>query len=181
MKSLALILLLAAGCVRNLELQVYGPAPDFMLTERSSRAVTRQDLDGQVWIADFIFTQCGGICPLMTKEMRKLQDQLPAEIRLVSFSVDPTHDTPEVLRAYADENGADRDRWLFLTGERDVMYRISKDGFKLAVDDTQGTPAEPITHSTRFVLVDRQGRIRGYYGMEDKDAMARLMADAKQL
>lgn len=178
---LLLLFSLGFGCAKEPALPTYGAVPDFSLTERSNRTVTRQDLDGKVWIADFIFTRCGGTCPIMTGAMRKLQDQLPAEIQLVSFSVDPSHDSPEVLSEYANRNNADATRWWFLTGDRDAMYRISKEGFKLAVDDTMGTALEPITHSTRFALVDRDGRIRGYYGMEDADAMIRIVADAGKL
>jgi protein SCO1/2 len=176
---IALLLVLAA-CAKK-DLPIMSSVPDFKLTERSAREVRRDELAGKVWVADFIFTQCAGTCPLMTVNMKKLQDALPAEIQLVSFSVDPAHDTPEVLKAYADNNGADAKRWLFLTGDKDAMYKLSIDGFKLALDATGGTSAEPIVHSTRFVLVDRQGRIRGYYGMEDADAMERLKTDAKGL
>ena len=179
-RSLILLLLVFAGCAKR-DLPVMGSVPDFKLTERSSREVGREELAGKVWIADFIFTQCAGTCPLMTVNMKKLQDSLPAEIQFVSFSVDPAHDTPEVLKEYADRNGADPKRWLFLTGDTDAMYKLSIDGFKLAVDATGGTPAEPIVHSTRFVLVDQQGRIRGYYGMDDADAMSQLTKDAKGL
>ncbi len=180
-RFLPLCLILFAGCAKEPELSKYGQSPQFSLTERSSRTVESKELQGNIWVADFIFTRCGGTCPLMTAQMRKLQDQLPTEIRLVSFSVDPTYDTPPVLSEYANQHGADPNRWWFLTGQRDEMYRISKDGFKLAVDDTQGTPSEPITHSTRFALVDRAGTIRGYYGMEDEGAMSRLIEDAKKL
>ena len=176
-----LFIFLLASCATEPDLTVYGTAPEFSLTERSNRTVTRQELAGKVWIADFIFTNCGGVCPLMTAQMRKLQDQLPTDIHFVSFSVDPANDTPEILADYAARNGADPNRWLFLTGDRDTMFKVSKEGFKLAVDDTMGTEQEPITHSTRFVLVDRQGQIRGYYGMEDADAMSRLIADARKL
>ena len=77
--------------------------------------------------------------------------------------------------------GADPTRWIFLTGDRDVIYRLSIEGFKLAVSDTGGSEVEPITHSTRFALVDQEGRIRGYYGMDDPEAMAQLAVDAQQL
>jgi protein SCO1/2 len=113
--------------------------------------------------------------------MARLQSRLPEEIRLVSFSVDPEHDTPEVLSEYANRYNADSERWLFLTGTMDAIEKLSVGGFKLALDPTAGTEAEPITHSSRFVLVDREGRIRGYYGNEDPDALDRLISDAKRL
>ena len=173
-------LLLLVACSKQAELPVFNTVPDFTLIERSLREVSRQDLAGEVWIADFIFTHCAGTCPLMTAKMRKLQDTLPAEIQLVSFSVDPVQDTPEVLKEYAQRYGADPKRWLFLTGNKDAIYKLSIEGFKLGLDDS-GSAAEPITHSTRFALVDRQGRIRGYYGMNDETALVRLAKDVKAL
>jgi len=117
----------------------------------------------------------------MTDEMRKLADALPMEIRLVSFTVDPTRDTPRVLAAYAAEHGATSDRWLFLTGDRQALYDLCIKGFKLPLDTEGGTPAEPIAHSTRFVLVDKQGAIRGYYSGIERDELKRLATDAKRL
>jgi protein SCO1 len=155
--------------------------PEFTLTERSSREVKNQELAGKIWIADFVYTSCGGICPIMSEKMRKLQDRLPPEIQLVSFSVDPETDTPAVLTEYAKRYGADPNRWLFLTGNKESLYKLSKDGFKLAVQDTDGTQAEPITHSSRFALVDRQGRIRGYYSMDEESELAHIISDAKTL
>jgi len=93
---------------------------------------------------------------MMSEEMRKLQDVLPPEIRMVSFTVDPSRDTAEVLAKYAQKFGADENRWWFLTGERQALYDLSIKGFKLALEDTGGTRTEPITHSTRFALVDRR-------------------------
>jgi protein SCO1/2 len=159
----------------------YGMVPDFDLVERSNRKVTRQDLTGKVWVADFIFTTCGGICPVMTSNMKKLQDKLFADIRLVSFTVDPTKDTPEVLTEYANRYGADKDRWLFLTGDPESIQKLSVGGFKLAMDPTGGTEVEPIVHSSRFVLIDREGFIRGYYGTEELTDLDRLIEDANNL
>jgi cytochrome oxidase Cu insertion factor (SCO1/SenC/PrrC family) len=174
------LILLTFGCSAP-ALPDYFSVPDFKLTERSGRTIFHKDFAGSVWVADFIFTKCAGICPAMSANMRKLQDRLPAEVRLVSFTVDPHNDTPEVLSKYAKRYGADRDRWLFLTGEPQALEQLSVGGFKLALDPTQGSEAEPITHSSRFVLVDRQGRIRGYYGMDEPEALDRLVADVLKL
>jgi len=181
MKRAILFLLFLTGCARKTELPVMNTVPDFTFIERSSREVKSQELAGKVWVADFVFTNCGGFCPLMTEKMRKVQDLLPAQVQLVSFSVDPDRDTPEVLAAYAKKYGADPNRWLFLTGNKDALYKLSKDGFKLAIDDTAGTEAEPITHSVRFALVDQQGRIRGYYSMDEEAELSRLVREAKSL
>ena len=159
----------------------YFAVADFSLTERSGKTITLRDLAGKVWVADFIFTNCGGTCPVMTEKMRTLQDVLPSGITLVSFTVDPSRDTVEILSGYARKYGADENRWLFLTGNKQALYDLSVKGFKLALDDTSGTVAEPITHSTRFVLVDQKGMIRGYYsGTEDED-LKRLSSEAKKL
>ena len=182
MKALVIVALsILAGCARQEPLPVYGQIPGFELVAETGQPFNRQALDGKVWVADFIFTNCGGTCPLMTDKMRKLQDALPAEVHLVSFTVDPTRDTPKVLAAYAEEHGASRDRWLFLTGEKQAMYDICVTGFKLPLDTEGGTPAEPIAHSTRFVLVDKHGDIRGYYSGTEEDELRRLSADAKKL
>src|SRR5437016_6368907 len=184
MKRLVWILALfplLAGCDPAPDPPELYPLPDFALTDQMGKTTTLHDLAGRVWVADFIFTNCGGTCPLMTDKMRKLQDALPAEVHLVSFTVDPTRDTPKVLAAYAEEHGASRDRWLFLTGEKQAMYDICVTGFKLPLDTEGGTPAEPIAHSTRFVLVDKHGDIRGYYSGTEEDELRRLSADAKKL
>lgn len=180
-RLLVLFALLLTGCAESREILTYSAVPDFSLTERSNRPITRKDLDGKVWVANFIFTNCGGICPTMSSNMERLQERLPKEVLLVSFSVDPTNDTPEVLTKYAKRYNADPERWLFLTGDADALQKLSLDGFKLALDTTSGTEVEPITHSSRFALVDRQGNIRGYYGMEDADALDRIVADVKHL
>jgi cytochrome oxidase Cu insertion factor (SCO1/SenC/PrrC family) len=159
----------------------YGRIPDFTLVQSDGQTVQRGRLLGKLWVADFIFTSCAGTCPLMSGQMRKLQDSLPAEVQLVSITVDPSRDSPEVLARYARQLGADRNRWLFLTGQPAEIRRLCLEGFKLALYEGAGSAAEPITHSSRFVLVDRAGTIRGYYsGTEDAD-FARLAGDVKNL
>ncbi len=162
---------------------VFDPVPAFSLTNRDGRTVRLPDLQGKPWIADFIFTRCPASCPLMTARMAKLNRELPRDldVRLVSFSVDPEHDTPQVLERYAESYKAPA-RWLFLTGGKDEIYKLSRQGFKLGIDipppPPTGAPTpEPILHSTRFVLVDGQGRIRGYYDGFDEDSMKKLVRD----
>jgi len=186
MKPLALAVLLsallaAAGCKREPELTRYFSLPDFSLTDQSDRTITLADLKGRVWIADFIFTNCAGTCPTMTEKMRKIQDLVPPEVRMVSITVDPARDTPKALAAYAAEHGANADRWLFLTGDKQSLYDLCIKGFKLPLDDTGGTPAEPIAHSTRFVLVDKNGEVRGFYSGTEDEAVNQIAADAKKL
>lgn len=155
--------------------------PDFSLVDRTGETLSRADLEGHVWLADFIFTSCGGACPTMTAQMSELQDTLPEEIRLVSFTVDPTTDTPMVLANYADRYQAQDGRWFFLTGPKDAIYTLAREGFLLTVDDTIGTEIEPIAHSTRFVLVDKTGNIRAYYDGTDPDEVAKIELDAHLL
>lgn len=161
-----------------------GQVPGFALTNRDGRVVRRADLDGRPWIADFIFTRCPASCPMMSARMARLNRDLPADlpVRLVSISVDPTHDTPEVLQRYAESFQA-TDRWLFLTGTREDIRRLCVEGFKLGLDMTPapGMGPEPILHSTRFVLVDGQGAIRGYYEAFDEESTAKLRRDLEGL
>lgn len=177
---IALLLAALGGC-RAPVLPVLGTVPSFALTERSGRALRAEDLAGRVWIADFVFTRCPDVCPALTRRMARLQGLADGAdgVRLVSFSVDPSHDTPEVLRVYAAHAGA-RDDWLFVTGPREAMAALLRDGFRVAFAD-DGPAAAPITHSDRFVLVDRQLRIRGYYHGGDADDVERLADDAAAL
>lgn len=160
---------------------VYGLVPAFSLTDQHARPLTTADLAGRVWIADFIFTSCAGQCLLMSDQMANLQRTFRHEegIRFVSFSIDPDHDTPAALAAYAQQYGADS-RWRLVTGDRAAITALCRDGFHLAVG--AGTSArEPIAHSVRLILVDRAGRIRGYYDATQAGAMARLRHDARQI
>ena len=165
---------------------VLGQVPEFTLVNRDGRKVTRADLAGSPWIADFVFTRCPASCPMMTVRMARLDRELPrgSAVRLVSFSVDPEHDTPEVLERYAESYKAPA-RWLFLTGDGAQIYRLSREGFKLGVDASPqasgAATAEPILHSTRFVLVDGEGRIRGYYDAFDAESMKGLMRDLEAI
>jgi protein SCO1/2 len=164
--------------------QVLGSVPAFSLTERSGRTVTREDLAGRVWVAGFVFTRCGGVCPLMTARMKELRAAFPG-LTLVSFTVDPEHDTPEALREYATRNGIG-DGWLWLTGEQSRMHAIAREGFHLAA--SAATPEEqqqggdgPFLHSSRLVLVDGRARIRGYYDSGEAEALAALRRDLAAL
>lgn len=162
----------------------FGAVPDFRLTDTDGRTVTRRDLLGAPWIADFIFTRCAGTCPVMSLKMQTLDGDLPPEIDLVSVTVDPEHDTPDVLVDYAERFEAS-DRWHFLTGTPEDVVSLSRDGFHLGVDlsppPDQVNPDEPIVHSTRFVLVDAQGHIRGYYNMLMSGELERLVGDLESL
>lgn len=164
------------------DLADFGPVPTARLTERSGSALALSDLKGRVWVANFIFTRCGGSCLVMSSKMQELQDSLArrGNVMLVSFTVDPEFDTPQRLGAYAEGYRAKQDKWLFLTGGKDQMQDLARNGFHLGVQEG-GDSAEPIIHSKRFVLVDVEGRIRGYYNSEEKDAQQRLLRDVATL
>jgi protein SCO1/2 len=160
-----------------------GAVPDFTLTERSGEKVPLSDLKGKVWIADFIFTNCAGSCPIMSSTMTNFQEQLKdvKNILLVTFTVDPERDTPEVLMAYAELYRAAPSRWLFLTGEKQKIAYLTREGFRLALATDSASASEPIIHSTMFVLVDREGVIRGYYDSTDEKILTKLINDARRL
>jgi cytochrome oxidase Cu insertion factor (SCO1/SenC/PrrC family) len=166
-------------------LPVLSTLPAFALTDRSGATVTPATLAGRPWIADLVFTRCQLSCPRMTARMASLGPRLPAGVRRVSVSVDPQHDTPAVLGDYAKLHRAEATDWLFLTGEEAEMRRLAVDGFKLGVapaDPRDPRAAqEPVTHSTRFVLVDGHGRVRGYYDAFDDGALGNLVRDAARL
>jgi protein SCO1/2 len=151
------------------------------LVNQDAQPFGSKQLAGKVWIADFIFTTCRGPCPIISTRMSELQKPLAkSDIRLVSFTVDPEKDTPEVLRAYADKLRKEPLRWDFLTGPLAAITSLSRDGFKLAIAAGEEPGTGPV-HSTRFVLVDRTGTIRGYYDALAADGVTKLLADANHL
>ena len=178
---LAVCAMAAPAYAKEADLPQLGQVPDFALTDQGGNAVTRADLDGAPWVADFIFTRCAGQCPMMSQRMGALQEALKnADVRLVTFTVDPEHDTPNILASYAMHYGAVPGRWRFLTGSREAIWRLARDGFRVGVEDN-GTVEEPIAHSIRLILVDRRGFIRGYYDATDDAALKRVARDARRL
>jgi protein SCO1/2 len=180
MRLFAVFVLALAGitaCARHPALDVFGSIPQFDLVAQDGQPFHSQVLSGKIWVADFIYTTCPGPCPRMTSQMREVQDaiaQIPG-VRLVSFTIDPANDTPLVLAAYAKTHGASPAMWYFLTGPMPTLQMLDRDAFKLG--DIDGT----LVHSTRFVLVDRQGRIRGYYDTSDAAAISKVIADIRAL
>jgi protein SCO1/2/putative membrane protein len=163
---------------------VYLPLPDFELVERSGAHLTRDALLGRPWIAGFIFTRCQGPCPLVTARMRRLEDELAgADLRLVSVTVDPGHDTPEVLSRYADSVTADKERWLFVTGDPAQVTSLVRDGFHLGVERNPeaSRPSDSITHDTHLALVGPDGVVRGYFASDDEASLLELRRQARVL
>lgn len=170
----------------NQPLPEFWPAPEFTLTNQAGESVTRDDLLGQVWAADFFFTSCPGICPMLSANMQAMNADLADhpdrdELRLVSYSLDPENDTVETLAEYAEAIEVTPADWLFLTGPRQSIWELSINGFKLEVQDTPGDPANPILHSGKVILVDRQGMVRGYYEGLAAEGMAQLQSDLRRL
>jgi protein SCO1/2 len=163
------------------ELGRFWAIPDFALTDRSGKAVTLNDLRGKIWVADFVYTTCPGPCPMLSSRMAEIQKEVAfaPDVRLVSISTDPASDTPAVLETYAQRFHA-TDRWLFLTGDKAQIYALANQGFKLSVTEDRNSP-EPITHSTKLVLIDRQGIVRGFYDGMDAKTGERLVNDIRKL
>jgi len=172
-----------AGCRDRDEkpLPVLGSVPDFKLIDAQGKPIALADLKGKVWVADFIFTHCAGPCPRMSTRMSDLQRFIAGAktVALVSFSVDPERDTPKVLTEYGKQYGARPDVWRFVTGDEKSVHELARKGFKLAVEPEK--EAAPITHSTMFALVDREGNIRGYFDGDDPEAFARLKSALQRL
>ena len=166
--------------------EVFWSAPEFSLVDQGGEGFGSEALAGQVWVAEFFFTHCPGICPVLSLNLQDLyaevREQPWAEsVRLVSFSLDPERDTPAVLAEYAEAIGAEPEGWVFLTGSREALWRVSESGFRLAVSENPEDPRNPIAHTGKLVLVDRAGRIRGFYDGLSPGGMALLRADLERV
>jgi protein SCO1/2 len=167
--------------LRQRTVSSYGIVPNFQLVNQDGQPFGSPQLLGKIWIADFIYTTCPGPCPMISSRMSELQKPLEkTDVHLVSFTVDPKKDTPEVLRSYGERLQAQPGRWDFLTGSQSSIYNLSRNGFKLAVSDGSAEQGLPV-HSTRMILVDRHNEIRGYYDAAEPDAITKLLADTNHL
>jgi protein SCO1/2 len=182
----ALLAIVACAPAKKEDPPHFGRLPEFDLQDHTGQPVTRAGLKGRIWVADFIFTRCGGACPAMTARMSRLRREVPDEVAFVSFTVDPVNDTPEVLARYAANFKADA-RWRFVTGPQKDLYALSTDGFKLAAMEVPAAQQKagegdgPFLHSSKFVLVDGGGDIRGYYDSTDEDDVKKLAADIARI
>jgi protein SCO1/2 len=174
----ATLAILLISCATEPPLQSYGVVPDFTLTDQTGAIFySKAKLDGHVWVADFIYTNCGGPCPRMSTQMNQIRraiDDNP-DVQSVSFTIDPDRDTPEVLAQYGKRYKAEPAVWHLLTGTKPELKKLSWDAFHLG--DVNGD----LEHSTRFVLVDRKSRIRGYYDSAESESIPKLVADIKRL
>ena len=156
---------------------------EFTLTSQDGEDFGTAQLRGKVWIADMIFTSCPDVCPVLTSQMANLHRHLDrADLRFVSITVDPTVDTPAVLREYATRYRADTARWTFLTGDADEVHDVIERRFMLPVEDPyeRSDGARAVLHTPRFILVDRHLRMRGLYET-DSEGLERLEHDADRL
>lgn len=153
----------------------YGQISGVPLTDQDGNAFSLSALRGNILIAHLFFTRCHGPCPLMLERMRMLHRQVPEKVHFVSITVDPEHDTPAILKSHAKKYTSDHRRWHFLWGEKLAIRALAQKQFKLAHDD------QPTLHSTRFVLIDQQGYIRGYYNSHDVEDIEQLTQDIEIL
>jgi protein SCO1/2 len=162
---------------RAIKLPEYGHIPAFHMTDSEGRPFDSNLLAGKVWVADFIYTNCPGPCPRMTSQMHRLEQRFTSEpdVRFVSFSVDPDHDTPVVLNNFAHHFGGPTAHWFFLTGSAATIHLLAFQTFH--VGDVIGK----MDHSTKFSLIDKRGNIRGYYSTFDPDGLSTLLKDIAAL
>ena len=154
--------------------------PDFRFTTQEGKTLTKADLLGKVWVVDFIFTRCSGPCPIMTSHMIELASKVAKipNVKLVSVSVDPLYDTPQVLAQYATNIQADPTRWYFVTGPLDKITAFTQQGMKQTLVSEPG--AMP-SHSSRFMIVDQEGMIRSYHDVNDPEVVQKVLIDIGSL
>jgi protein SCO1 len=192
--ALVVLLLAALGlrATSGQTLPVYGQIADFALTNQNGSTVSLADLRGHVWVADVIFTRCPGPCLRMTRQMKELQEALPAtsEARLITLTTDPDFDTPSVLKSYAERFGAQPGRWIFLTGTKPQIAKLAIDSLKLSAvpkqPEERASPDDLFVHSTIFVIADKRGRLRGVFettgeGIDPARVKSEILSAVKQL
>jgi len=177
----------------HLTLPVLGQVNDFTLTNQNAKVTTLADLTNHVWVADIIFTRCASSCPIMTGQMKSLQDSLPADsdAKLVSLTTDPDYDSPAILKKYGERYGADFNRWMFLTGTKKEIANLGADSLKLSAQPIdpkdQKDVADLFIHTTIFIVVDKHAQLRGIFQTEGPDidwtnsAKPKLLAAVHQL
>ncbi|MBX0333214.1 SCO family protein [Pontibacter sp. HSC-14F20] len=160
---------------------LFKQVPVFKFTSQQGQQVSQQELDGNIYVADFFFATCPDICKAMSSQMVRVQEAFQDEeqVKLVSFTVNPEHDTPEVLSEYGERYGANPSKWYFLTGDRTKIYDLAQQGFYLPVMKVEGQ--QDFIHSEKFMLVDKDRYVRGIYDGTDKEDVDRLIIEIKVL
>ena len=155
---------------------VFHRIPKFSFLNQDSTLITEQLVKGKVYVADYFFSTCQSICPIMSRQMERVHKARP-ELMILSFTVDPENDTPRRLKQYAEEHGATTGRWHFLTGGKPELYELARKGYLLDAREGDGG-AEDFIHTQNFALIDKGGRIRGYYDGTDSAEVSRLITDS---
>lgn len=179
-----IIVLFLAGCGgKEIEANMSGKVTDFEFTTQDNEKLSSKDLEGEWWIADFIFTKCTTVCLPMTSNMSQLQDLLKEEgidVQLVSFTVDPKNDSPEVLKEYAESYGADLSNWSFLTGyDYETIKELSENSFRSPVQEIPGS--DQVSHGTYFLLVNPDGEVIKFYDGIDMNEVETIVDDLKRV
>lgn len=161
---------------------IYHTIPAFSFTNQFEEEVTEKDFSDKIYIADFFFTSCPTICPVMKKNMLVVYKSIKDfdDVGILSHTIDPSHDTPQVLAKYAEDLGVTGKKWQFVTGEKSAIYGIAQKGYFIAANEDGAAPGGFI-HSGAFTLVDREKRVRGVYDGTDEKSVKRLIEDIKTL
>jgi protein SCO1 len=156
--------------------------PAFTFINQNGTTYNSDLLKGKIWVADFIFTRCPGICPKMTTQLTRVQESFDKDtsVKLVTFTVDPGYDSAAILKAYSKYYNADESRWTFLTGEKEKIYALGQRGFFITTMEDTARPLE-FLHSDKLVLVDKEGWIRGYYNGTDQEEVDKLITEINVL
>lgn len=197
---MALMVVLAIGCVEEKKKKVlpvlgladvnyatgdtvYPTIPDFEYLNQDSVMIKSKDMKGKVWIADFFFTSCPTICPVMTTQMKRLQamtEDLSDDVQFLSFSINPTNDQPSVLRRYIEHHGITAKNWYFFTGNEKATHELGVNYFMVHANADEDSPGG-YAHSPAFTLVDKDGYVRGVYVGTDTDQVNLLEKDLRKL
>ncbi|MGV8879869.1 MAG: SCO family protein [Sphingobacteriaceae bacterium] len=161
---------------------VYQTIPVFQFLNQAGDSIGNKNLDGKIYVADFFFTSCPSICPVMQRNMLKVYDEFKGkpDFKLLSFTIDPKHDTIPVLKKYAEKIGAGADQWWFLLGRKEEVYQLAKDGYLVTAKEDKAAPGG-LLHEGYFILVDQQRRIRGAYDGTDEKQVEKLIGDIHTL
>ena len=168
----------------RVELPVMAQVPVFSFVDQSGAPFGSEQLDGQVWVANFIFTRCPNICPRFTAKMASVQNksaELEPRLKLVSFTVDPAYDTPEVLKTYAEKYRADFSRWTFARGEKPALEKVIREGMLQPMDWGDGKDLNTVVHGSYFALIDGKRQVRGVYKFSEAGAVDEVLRDARLL
>jgi protein SCO1/2 len=161
---------------------IYTTIPDFEFTNQDGKKFTEEDVQGKIYVADFFFTTCPSICPIMKSQMLRIHEKYKGnnEVHIISHSIDPTHDTVEVLKDYAERLEVDTEHWTFLTAEMDYIFEIAQKGYLVSAKEDADSPGG-LLHSGAFILLDKDRRIRGYYDGTVEEDVDQLMQDMDNL